>query len=339
MKYNFLFIIAVAGLMASGCGNGNKQQMQQVEREELVEVTVLHPSAITRTLDISTNLLGYQTVNVAPSVTGRIEHIFVDVGSNVRQGEMLVRMDQNQYNTTKLTHANLQVEIQRMEALRESGSVSQQAYDQTRLSYEQTTESLAFLEKNTFVRAPFSGVISAKNYEDGELYGGQAILVLTQIATLKALIAIPESYYPQVHNGMKVDIHSDIYPDQVFPATVETVYPTVDPATHTFQVKLRIPNGNLRLRPGMYVRTKLEMGDDTAMLVPYSAVQKLTGSNDRYVMLDDGGVAKRVFVTLGQRFDENIEILGDSLSEGDRLVTVGQARLVDGSKLKITQEN
>ena len=146
-------------------------------------------------------------------------------------------------------------------------------------------------------------------------------------------------HYPNVKAGMKVTVLSDVYPDTEFPATIETVYPTVDAASHTFQVKVRIPNGNCKLRPGMYVHTKLAMGMEEAIIVPYQAVQKLTGSNDRFIYLDDNGTAKRVFVTLGQRFDQDIEIVSDEIEEGDRLVTVGQAKLVDGCKLKVVKEN
>lgn len=338
MKRYFLLIPALAGLIVSACG-GQQTQQQMEQRVELVETAALALSDISRELEFSTTLEGWQTLNVAPSLTGKIEHIYVEVGTNVGSGTMLVRMDQNQYTTTKLTYTNLGVEMQRMESLRKNGAVSQQTYDQTRLSYEQTKESLDFLEKNTYVRAPFSGVISAKNYEDGELYSGQPILVLTQIHTLKALIAIPESYYPVVKKGMAVEITSDIYPGETFPATIDIVYPTVDPASHTFQARLRIPNSGLKLRPGMYVKTKMSMGMARAMVVPYQAVLKLTGSNDRYVFLDDGGVAKRVFVKLGQRFDENIEVISDELQEGDRLVVVGQAKLVDGAKINVAREN
>ena len=342
MKRSNLSILSIALLLAAfvtaSCGD-EKGQQQAEQRAELVETTTLALSEISRDLEFSTTLEGWQTLNVAPSITGKIEHIYTEVGTNVSAGAMLVRMDQNQYNTTKLTFANLGVEMQRMESLRESGAVSQQVYDQTKLSYEQTKESLAFLEKNTFVKAPFAGVISAKNYEDGELYSGQPILVLTQIYTLKALIAIPENYYPRVKKGMKVNVESDIYPGEVFPATIEIVYPTIDPASHTFQAKLRIPNSGLKLRPGMYVKTHMSMGMAPAMVVPYQAVLKLTGSNDRYVFLDEGGVAKRVFVKLGQRFDENIELISDEIHEGDHLVTVGQAKLVDGVKLNVTKEN
>lgn len=339
MNIRHFATFAFAAALLMGCGPKQAQQEAVADREEIVETSPLEKKTISRVLDFSTTLQGYQTMNVSPSVTGKIEHIYVEVGSSVSQGTTLVRMDQNQLNTTKLTFANLGVEMDRMEALNASGAVSQQSYDQLKLSYEQTKETLEFLEKNTFVKAPFGGVISAKNYEDGELYSGQPILVLTQISTLKALMSIPESYYPNVKAGMKVTVLSDVYPDTEFPATIETVYPTVDAASHTFQVKVRIPNGNCKLRPGMYVHTKLAMGMEEAIIVPYQSVQKLTGSNDRFIYLDDNGTAKRVFVTLGQRFDQDIEIVSDEIVEGDRLVTVGQAKLVDGCKLKVVKEN
>jgi len=338
MKKSSILLLTALAVLAAACG-GKETEQQVADRVELVETTGISMSDISRELEFSTTLEGWQTLNVAPSVTGKIEHIFVEVGTTVSAGTMLVRMDENQYTTTKLTYANLGVEMERMESLRGSGAVSQQLYDQTKLSYEQTKESLDFLERNTYVRAPFGGVISARNYEDGELYSGQPILVLTQISTLRAQIAIPEHYYPLVKKGMRVDIVCETYPGQTFPATIEIVYPTVDPASHTFQARLRIPNSGLKLRPGMYVKTQMSLGMERTMVVPYQSVLKLTGSNDRYVFLDENGVAKRVFVKLGQRFDEKVEVISDELKEGDRLVTVGQAKLVDGTKLNVTKEN
>ena len=338
MKRSNLSLLSIALLLAAfvTASCGDKQAQQQLEqRTELVETTTLALSDISRELEFSTTLEGWQTLNVSPSITGKIEHIYTEVGTNVSAGTMLVRMDQNQYNTTKLTYANLGVDMQRMESLRESGAVSQQVYDQTKLSYDQTRESLEFLERNTFVKAPFAGVISAKNYEDGELYSGQAILTLTQINVLKALVNVPESYFPLVHKGMNVDVLCDIYPGEVFPATIDIVYPTIDPTSHTFQVRIRIPNSGERLRPGMYAYTKLALGKAEAMVIPYQSVQKLTGSNERYIYVNDNGVAKRVFVKLGERYDDRIEIMSDELTPGEEIIVTGAEKLVDGVKLKI----
>jgi len=267
-----LTILAGVTFLFVGCGlNKTKETVAEEVRVVQVKTQVLKKQTISRVIDLSTTLQGYETMNVAPSMSGKIEHIYVEIGSKVSKGQMLVRMDQNQYNTTKLAYANLGIEMARMEALKESGSISQQTYDRTKLSYEQTKVNLDFLERNTFVKAQFDGVISAKNYEDGELYGGLPILVLTQITTLKALVSIPETYFPNVKSGMSVKLYSDIYPDNVFPASVEIIYPTIDPSTHTFQVKLRIPNSRRLLRPGMYVRTNMELGETTALMVPYQA--------------------------------------------------------------------
>ena len=250
-----MMIYAVAALVAlTGC---NKQKeasadATEQEREELVELTTLHEREVQREITLSGNLQGYQTVNVAPSLTGKIEHIYVEVGDRVRKGDSLVRMDQQQFRTTQLTYNNLLIEMTRMEGLIQTGSVSKQSYDQMKLSLDQTKESLNFLNTNTYVRAGFSGVISAKNYEDGELYSGQPIVVLTQVDKLKTLVAIPESYIPQVKKGMKLTLTTSVYPDKVFPAYIEVVYPTIDAASHTFQVKVVVPNGDGLLRPGMY---------------------------------------------------------------------------------------
>lgn len=335
-----IIFLTVGSLVACG-GKGKEKAATTTKKEaEKVKVQTLKSERIAKTIELSSTLQGYETMNIAPSITGHIEHIYVEVGSRVSKGSMLVRMDQTQLNTTRINLNNTKTEFERVSALKKSGSVSEQVYDQTKAGYDQLVESERFQNENTFVKAQFAGVISAKNFEDGEMYTGQPILTLTQINRLKAIINIPESYFPLVKQGMRVEIHSDIYPNQTFPATIEIVYPTVDANSHTFQAKLNIPNASEKIRPGMYVSTKLALGEVDAIVVPYQSVLKLTGSNDRYVFTNRDGVAHRVAVTLGQRFDDRIEVIpviaGD-LKEGDQLVVTGQGRLVDECALEIVE--
>ena len=336
-----LTLLLLAGaLVACGGKSAEKQATTTKKESEKVKVQTLSNERIAKNLELSATLEGYETMNISPSITGHIEHIYVEVGSRVQKGSMLVRMDQTQLNTTRINLNSTKVELDRVTSLKASGSISEQVYDQTKAGYDQLVETERFQTENTFVRAQFSGIISAKNYEDGEMYTGAPILTLTQISRLKAIINIPETYFPLVKQGMKVDVRSDIYPDKTFPATIEIVYPTIDPSSHTFQAKLNIPNGSEKIRPGMYVKTTLALGQIDAIVVPYQSVLKLTGSNERYVFTNHDGTAHRVAVTLGQRFDDRIEIIpvipGD-LKEGDQLVVTGQARLVDGSKLEIVE--
>lgn len=342
MKKTILLVLTSSLFLLSSCGgkSDDKKATTTKKEKERVQVQIMKNERIAKTLELSTTLEGYETMNISPSITGHIEHIFVEVGSRVQKGDMLVRMDQTQYNTTRINLASTKTELDRVTALKASGSVSEQVYDQTKAGYDQLVETERFQKENTFVRAQFSGVISAKNYEDGEMYAGTPILQLTQISRLKAIISIPETYFPLVKQGMRVEVVSDIYPATTFPATIEIVYPTVDPSSHTFQAKLNIPNGGEKIRPGMYVRTNLAIGEVDAIVVPYQSVLKLTGSNDRYVFINEDGTARRIAVTLGQRFDDRVEIIpvtpGD-LKEGDQLIVTGQARLVDGDQLEIVE--
>jgi RND family efflux transporter MFP subunit len=331
MKKAVLFLAASAIVLA-GCGK--KEAKKDVVKSENVKVQTLQKQEITREVEYSTTLQGYEEVNISPSVQGNIEHICVEPNTRVAAGTLLVRMDQTQLNVAKVQKNTLGVELARMEALLKSGNIAQSVYDQTKAQYDAAAENEAFLQKNTFVKAPIAGVVASKNYENGEMYSAaKPIMQITQISALKAFINIPESYFPQIRQGLPLDIVSEIYPKEVFKGKIEIVYPTVDPTAHTFTAKVQIPNASQKLRPGMFVRTTLPLGKTDAIIVPYQAVLKQQGANDRYVFINDSDTAKRVAVTLGQRFDDKIEIISKEIKEGDKLVIVGQARLVSGAKL------
>ena len=338
---NLIGVAIISALvLATGC-KGKKEEDKtaavEKEREELVSVQPLAKETISKSISISAVLQPYETMNISPSVTGIIKKINVDVASRVGKGQTLVEMDETQLKTTRLQFANLEKELGRVEALLKTGSVSQQTYDQTKVQYDLTKENLEFLEKNTYVKADFSGVISAKNFESGELYSGMPILTLIQINTLKAIVNIPEAYFPVIKAGTKVQLSSDIYKGRIFEGTIEIIYPTIDANTHTFQAKVRIPNAKEELRPGMYMSVNIDLDNIEAIIVPYQSVLKLQGANERYVFVNNDGYAKRVVVEMGKRFDDKIEIISNDIKEGDELVVVGQAKLVDGVKLNISK--
>ena len=148
MRKNILYLLAALALV--GCGSKKETAAtQEEERVEQVRTTVLQPREIQRVITVSTNLQGYLTQNVAPSLTGKIEHIYREVGDKVKKNDQLVRMDQTQYKTTKISMANLEVEKNRVTQLLRSGSATQQQYDQIVTQYNSTKEQLEFLEQNT----------------------------------------------------------------------------------------------------------------------------------------------------------------------------------------------
>lgn len=330
-----MIVLAAAAMVFVGCqknanNEGPASDTAAVAETECVEVTALHYHTVQREITLSSNLEAYETVNVSPSLTGKIEHIYREVGDRVHKGDSVVRMDRQQYNTARLALANLKVERMRLDCLIVGGAATQQQIDQLKLQMDQTEENLRFLTTNTFVKAPITGVVAAKNYEDGELYSGQPILTLMEVDRLKTLVAIPESYLPQIKKGQKFELVSDVYPEQPFTAVVEVVYPTIDPASHTFQAKVVVDNKQGLLRPGMYVKTTIALGEASVITAPYSAVLKLIGANDRYVFIHENGKAKRVTVEMGQRFGDEVEISAPEIVEGVEMITKGEARLIDG---------
>jgi len=332
-----MLMLAVIALLNACTPKAEKKQEEEI-RVENIKTAVLETQEIARKIDFSTTLEPYNKVMVAPTMAGRIDKIHVEVGSKVQANQLLVEMDKTTYLQTKVSFDNLAVDFQRISTLYNSGNIAQQTYDQTKAQYESLKTNVQNLERNTFLRAPFSGVIAAKNYENGELYAGTPILLLVDMANLKAHINIPESYYPSIKEGMNVAITSDVFTDKEFKGIIEIVSPVIDATTHTFQVQIKISNAGGVLRPGMFARIGVDFDKINAKVVPYQAVLKLQGSNERYVYVNKNGVAKRVKVQMGKRYDDKIEILSDELKEGDQLVVVGQARLVDGVKVNVVNE-
>lgn len=333
-------LIAMTGLYAcSGAKQSQEaQQLDTEDKKENVQVMVLHSRMVGNSLEFSANTRAYEQINLAPTTPGHIDKIYVEVGDRAKKNQLLIQMDETSLIQARIQLANSELDHSRYEALKESGAISQQVYDQSLAGLNVQKTNLAYLEKNTEIKAPFAGIIAQRNFENGELYpGGAAILVLMEIDRLKANIHLPETYYPLIKKGMKAKLLSDIYPDRSFEAAVNLVAPTITSASRSFEVELVIPNAEELLKPGMFVRIHMDLGMTEAILVPSQAVLKLQGSNDRFVFLHRDGVAVRVPVQVGRRFDEEVEVISDRIGEGDQLVILGQARLKDGVSLHVVK--
>jgi membrane fusion protein, multidrug efflux system len=345
MNHKAILLITAFGLTLSGCSSreGTESETSQGREIEMVKVVELDYSEITRSATYTAHLSPYREVHLAPASPGRIEKIHVDAGSKVQNDQSLVEMDNTQLIQAQLQLQSIEKDFRRIDTLRRVGSVSQQQYDQIKTQYDVARSNVEFLSENTSLHAPFTGTISERYYEPGEMYSGApntaagkaAILTLLQTNTLKALVNISERNFPYVHEGMQVMITTDVYPGESFPATIELIYPVIDPQTRSFRVELRILNNDEHLRPGMFARAHLGLDQVEAFVVPALAVLKLQGSNERYVFLEENGSARRVVVRIGDRFDDMVEIISDEIYVGDKLIIAGQARLLDGVAVQV----
>lgn len=344
----------LAVIVASGCSPKNENTKQSEETDsvktvtkvEKVKIITLRSEETGRDVEYSSTLNAFEEVHFAPSTPARIDNIFVEVGSRVKKGDLLVQMDRTQLQQALIQLKNLETDYKRLDTLQKVGSITQQQFDQISTQYEVAKTNADFLRQNTQLRAPFDGVISGKYYEEGEMYSGvpnttagkAAILSIVQINPLKAIVSIPETYFPLVSTGMNTIVTCDTYAGKKYTGEIFRKYPTIDPASHSFQVEIKVDNPGEKLRPGMFCRVFLELGKVKAVVVPALTVLKMQGSNDRYVFVEQNSVARRITVTLGQRFDDMVEIISPELKEGDHLVIFGQARLLDGVPVEVIPE-
>ena len=323
----------------------NVKDEDEAEKVYPVKVETLATNTLLRTITYTANVTPFEEIYLAPAAPGKIVKIYVEIGDKVKKGQKLVQMDQTQLVQAKLQLASLQKDYDRIKSLKESGTIAEQQYDQIKTQYEVTKTNVEYLEENTVVLAPFEGVITGKYFEDGENYSGApntqagkaAIVTLNEIDKVKAIINVSEQYYTEINKGTIVKLACEVFPGEVFDGKIFNIYPTIDPLTRSFKIEVEAANPKLKLRPGMYATINLFLGEAEAITAPAIAVLQQEGTNKRYVFIDKDGVAKRVNIKLGDRFNDKLEILSDEISVGDQLIVVGQSVLMDNYKVKVVK--
>jgi membrane fusion protein (multidrug efflux system) len=310
-----------------------------------VKVSTLSKTKIARTIDYTATILPFEEVNMAPSTPGRIEKIYVEVGDKVTKGEKLFLMDRTQLFQLELQLSSLGKDLNRIDTLLKTGSVKQQQYDQMKTQYDVTKTNVDFMRENSLLNAPFNGVVTGKYFEDGEIYSGapttqsgrSAVVTVMQVNPLKVNVSISEQYYPLIRKGMKVFITADVYKDETFSGTVYRISPTISSATRSFITEVELPNRKDLLKPGMFVRVSMDLGEVETFVVPANTVLVQEGTNLRFVFVARNNSAERIDVIIGKRFDDQLEVISSNIKEGDMLITEGQAKLINGDKIEINK--
>lgn len=325
-------------MMAVACGNKTAETEETARQQEKVQVKIATvtsediPQTETYTATVESDVKN----NIAPNTPFRIEKIYVEVGDNVRKGQVLVQLDASNLRQLKLQLENQKIEFGRTEQLYQVGGASKAEYDNAKMQLDVLSTQYRQLVENTQLVAPISGVVTARNYDDGDMYSGQPVLTVEQTNPVKLLINVSEVYYKQMTKGMPVDITLDAYEGEQFGGKVTIVYPAVDQVTHTFPVEITINNAQQKVRPGMFARATVNFGDKERAMVPDAAIVKQIGAGDRYVYVYNNGKVSYNKVELGRHIGERYEIVS-GVKSGDQVVVAGQARLANGVEVEVVK--
>ena len=335
----YIILSAAAALLATACGKKEEdKKADAMDVLPLVEVETVHVAAVDQIHEYTANVDAYKSNNISPATSNRIKTITVDVGDHVRRGQVLVTMDNSEASRLKVNLDQIQREYNRATQLLKIGSGTQAQVDQIKAQLDAARTQYNNVVENTVLTSPVSGVVTARNFDPGDVTAGQPVLTIGQITPdVKIIINVTEADRAKFNTGMPVDVTFDAFPGETYQARISRIYPAVDPQTRTFQAEVLIPNRDEKFFPGMFARVSVNHGTQENVVVSDRAVVKQTGSGNRYVYVMHGDKVSFNKVELGTRTDNGYEILS-GVADGDTVVVAGQSRLFDGAQVKINNK-
>ena len=337
MKRNLTFIALIATALLCSCSSSEKTENVEAQPEKpKVKIAQTHVEAVPQLEEYATTVEAEVKNNIIPNSPLRIAKILVEVGDYVTKGQELVLLDASNLDQLKLQFNNQETNFKRIEELYKIGGTSKSEYDNMKTQLDVAKKNLDNRLENTILVSPIDGVISARNYDDGDMYGGQSILVVEQIKPVKMKINISESYFAKTNKNLDVTLKFEAYGDEEFKGKIDIVYPTINAASHTFPVEIKMANENLKVRPGMYGKAVVNFGTKQHVVVPDQSVIKQAGSGDYYVYTYENGKVYHNKVELGRRLGNRYEVLA-GIVPGSKVVIAGKESLANEIEVEVIE--
>ena len=305
----------------------------------VVDFEQLKKKPFTHYLQVQGKIDSDKNVEVSSSIGGSVDNVYVVKGQQVQKGALLAKTDGEQI-------------LKGIQELDKALELANQLYDKqkrlwdqqigTEVQYLQAKNQKESLESKkatlqeqyskTSIRAPFSGVIDEVYTREGQMLApGMPAFRLVNTNDVKLVAAVSESYVSKVKVNQDAIV---VFPDlnKEVKSRVKVVGDVIDPINRTFQVDLDLKQDKNLLKANMisYIKIK-DYTNPSVIVIPVNLVQR--NNNQNYVYVVDGKVAAKRFVTLGQYYENTVEVL-DGLKEGEKLITIGYQDLVEGQPIK-----
>ncbi|MBF0392277.1 MAG: efflux RND transporter periplasmic adaptor subunit, partial [Alphaproteobacteria bacterium] len=278
-----------------------------------------------------------------PEVAGRVARIEFDEGQAVRQGQLLVSLDDT-VAAAEVKEAEAQLALSetnanRAEKLFRQNAGTERSRDeaaaQVRVDRARLDVARAQLAK-TRILAPFDGVVGLRKVSVGAyVLPGADIANLENIQTLKVDFRVPEVFLAAVRPGQALQVTADAFPKEAFEGRVYAIDPLIDEAGRSILLRARVDNAAGALRPGLFVRVALVVDEVLdALVVPEEALVPRGRETVVFRVID--GKAQPTPVETGRRRDGVVEIV-KGVAAGDKVVTAGHMKLRPGAPVAVAQ--
>jgi RND family efflux transporter MFP subunit len=359
MKKISIALLLVVVMSLAFCGKKKETAvLQQLPLQ--VKVQVPEKGTLAKYFNYKGTVSAWKTANIVPDASGRIGRILKKQGDRVAQGELLATLDMTSLElqqkqaraavaVAETAHRNARLNEERMKKLLENKAISSMQYENAKLALDAADTQLKsaranldlvdYTAKNAYMKAPFAGVIAAKNMEEGDMINpmmgmGQSILTLMDLSRVKVAVDVPAEEVEKIEIGHPCRVTISSLPGETFPGRVYSKNLAADPLSKTFKVEVVIDNPDLRIKAGVYADIAIEyIRHENVLMLPLSAL--LAGEKE--VMVDENGVARKRVVAIGERNGSRFEVLS-GVNPGDQVIVEGNYDLKEGTVVVVAGE-
>lgn len=360
-------LVAATAPVLQNCGSSKAEEEENKKKQveaAAVETFTLQKHSLASSLQIPGELIAFQQVDLYAKVSSFVKKLHADVGTEVQQGQLLASMEAPEL-TSQLIGSESRLKSQEaiyqaskanyerlLETSKTPGTVSQNdldvalakrnsdlaQLDAARSTSKEITDTRNYLE----IRAPFSGIITARNVSAGAYVGPSGkgsefpLFTLVEQRKLRLVVSVPEAYTSYLKNKSEVTFKVKSLPNQSFPAKVSRLAGALDTRLRSQRTEMDVVNSDRKLLPGMIAEVSIPLtGDVNSYAIPKSAV--LNSTQGTYVIKIVDQKAVWVPIKTGTSSDDKTEIFGD-IKEGDTIVKIANEEIRDNAEVKHTKQ-
>lgn len=333
-------LLLALGASTAGCGGRHPPAERHAPKEPAVAVEVVpaHEAAAQVGEEVVGTIRSREQASIAAELSGNVRKVHVELGDRVGAGDVLVEIASRetgaQVNQARASFEAAELHVERMRKLAREGAISEARLEEAEARYRVRRAALAearVMHGHSVLRAPFAGVITAKDVDVGDLaVPGRPLLEVERPGDMRLEAFVPEALVDRVSVGTKLPVRVDALGREL-EGTVVEVSPSAEPSSRSVLVKLDLPQGEA-LRSGMFGSVVIPTGEDVALSIPQRAV--VERGQIETVFLAKGGTARMRIVRTGRERDGSIEIVS-GLSPGEKVVVSHPERLVDGQPITV----
>lgn len=361
VAYFLLLVTASAGFISCGAAaEKEKKATAPVQPDAAPEYFLAEKGKLSSAVEIPGELIAFQQVDLYAKVSSFVKKLHVDVGSEVKEGQVLATMDAPEINSqlsgaaSKLqaleaTYTASKAHYDRLlETSKTPGTISpndldialaKQKSDYAQLEAAKAAEREITDNKNYLtIRAPFSGIITVRNVSAGAYVGPSGkgselpIFTLQEQKKLRLTVAVPEMYSPYLEAKKDISFTVKSLPGEKFTASIERLAGALDSRIRSQRVEMDVNNSNKKLLPGMIASVSFPLpAKDSSFVVPKTAV--VSSTEGIFVIQSVNGKAKWIEVKRGREQGDKVEIFGD-IQPGDTLIKNANEEMRNNAEIR-----